>query len=50
MSGILGFFHCPANTGYAIDRYDVTFAHMARALVGCYYKVHFGYPVARARV
>lgn len=44
MSGILVFFHCPANTGYAIGRHEVTFAHMARELVGSYDKVHFGYP------
>lgn len=44
MTGILVFFHCSSNTGYAIGRHEVTFANMAIRLVGSFEKVHFGYP------
>lgn len=44
MSGILIFFHCPSNTGYAIGRHEVSFAQMAHRLVGSFENVHFGYP------
>jgi glycosyltransferase involved in cell wall biosynthesis len=45
MSGILVFFHCPSNTGYAIGRHEYTFSQMARRLAEGYDKVHFAYPV-----
>lgn len=44
MTGILVFFHCPSNTGYAIGRHEVTFASMAEQLVGSFANVHYGYP------
>jgi glycosyltransferase involved in cell wall biosynthesis len=44
LSGILVFFHCESNTRYAIGRLEVTFAQMAKRLVGSYDRVHFAYP------
>jgi glycosyltransferase involved in cell wall biosynthesis len=44
MGGILVFFHCPSNTGYAIGRHEYTFSQMAYRLMGSYDSVHFGYP------
>jgi glycosyltransferase involved in cell wall biosynthesis len=44
MTGILVFFHCPSNTGYAIGRHEYTFSEMAYRLMGSYDSVHFGYP------
>lgn len=44
MTGILIFFHCPSNTGYAISRHEYTFSQMAYRLTGSYKDVHYGYP------
>ena len=45
MTGILVFFHCESNTGYAIRAAScTTFAMMANRLVGDWRHVHYGYP------
>lgn len=44
MNGILIFFHCPSNTGYAIGTLEETFFQMAMTLLkGNYEKIHFAY-------
>jgi len=48
MTGILIFFHCPSNTGYAIGRHEYTFAEMARRLVGDDRSIHYAYPSIEA--
>lgn len=50
MTGILVYFHCESNTGYAIQRHEYTFSQMAYQLTGSWDKVHFGYPsIAKGR-
>lgn len=44
MSNILVFFHCKANTGYAIGRLERVFFEMARRVAGSEAGVHFAYP------
>ena len=44
LRGILIFFHCPANTGYAIASLEKVFFKMAEALVGDWGRIHFAYP------
>lgn len=44
MSNILVFFHCKANTGYAIGRLERAFFQMARRIAGTDEGVHFAYP------
>ena len=44
MTGILVFFHCGSNIGYAVGRHEVTFADMALRLAGSFDELHFGYP------
>lgn len=43
MKGILVFFHCPANTGYAIGSLEKAFFRMADALVKDWRRIHFAY-------
>lgn len=43
MKSILVFFHCRANTGYAISRYEQSFFRMAARLTGDAGAVHFAY-------
>ncbi|MDO9182498.1 MAG: glycosyltransferase family 4 protein [Bacteriovorax sp.] len=42
--GILVFFHCSSNTGYAIGRLETVFFDMALNLTKDVKKIHFGYP------
>lgn len=44
MTGILVFFHCPSNAGYAIARLERAFLDSSRRLVGDDAKIHFAYP------
>ena len=44
MTGILVFFHCGSNAGYAIQRHEFTFSQMAYNLTADWNNVHFGYP------
>lgn len=44
MPGILVFFHCGSNAGYAIQRHEFTFSQMAYNLTADWNNVHFGYP------
>lgn len=44
MAGLLFFFHCGSNTGYAIGRHERTFARTASRLVGNPQDIHFAYP------
>lgn len=44
MRSILVFFHCPSNTGYAIDTYEERFYRMALELVDRSSNIHFAYP------
>jgi glycosyltransferase involved in cell wall biosynthesis len=48
VSGILVFFHCPSNTGYAIAHHESAFSQMAVRLVGSFEDVHFAYPSLEA--
>ncbi|MDD2541267.1 MAG: glycosyltransferase family 4 protein [Desulfuromonadaceae bacterium] len=41
--GILVFFHCRSNTGYAIGRLETVFFEMAQRLTGDSDRIHFGY-------
>lgn len=41
--GILVFFHCRSNTGYAIGRLETVFFEMAQRLSADINKIHFGY-------
>jgi len=43
LKGILVFFHCPANTGYAIAPLEKVFFRMAEALVRDWKQIHFAY-------
>jgi glycosyltransferase involved in cell wall biosynthesis len=43
MSSILIFFHCPSNTGYAIDAHERTFFEMARRLVKDDKRIHVAF-------
>lgn len=47
MTGVLCFFHCPSNTGYAIRRHEYVFAHAAHRIAQQWDKVHFAYPSLR---
>jgi glycosyltransferase involved in cell wall biosynthesis len=42
--GILIFFHCRSNTGYAIGRLETAFFEMAQRLTHDTDKIHLGYP------
>lgn len=42
-NGILVFFHCRSNTGYAIGRLETVFFEMAQRLTRDDDKIHFGY-------
>ena len=44
MTGILVFFHCGSNAGYAIQRHEFTFSQMAYKLTADWNNVHFAYP------
>ena len=48
MNAILVFFHCRANTGYAIGRLERVFLEVARGLVESDERVHFAYPSVSA--
>lgn len=50
MNAILVFFHCAANTGYAISHLERVFYRMAVQLVGGAERVHFAYPDLSAGV
>jgi glycosyltransferase involved in cell wall biosynthesis len=43
-NGILIFFHCRSNTGYAIGRLETVFFEVAQRLTCDIYKIHLGYP------
>ncbi len=43
ISGMLVFFHCKSNTGYAIGRLEPVFYEMAKRLTEDINKIHFGY-------
>lgn len=43
MEGLLVFFHCPSNTGYAIESYERSFFSMATSLLGDPSRVHFSF-------
>ncbi|MCW8193289.1 glycosyltransferase family 4 protein [Proteobacteria bacterium 005FR1] len=47
MTGILVFFHCESNPGYAAASHEHTFLNMALRLVGNYQDVHFAYPTLK---
>jgi glycosyltransferase involved in cell wall biosynthesis len=42
--GMLIFFHCGSNTGYAIGRLETVFFEVAQRLTCDTYKIHLGYP------
>lgn len=44
MSGVLVFFHCPSNTGYAISTLERVFFDVAHRLAGNDEAIHFAYP------
>ncbi len=44
MSGVLVFFHCRSNTGYAIGRLERVFLEAARRVTGRDSEIHFAYP------
>jgi glycosyltransferase involved in cell wall biosynthesis len=44
MNGMLVFFHCPSNSGYAISRLERVFLEAARQVVGRDERIHFAYP------
>lgn len=48
MKALLVFFHCPAESGYAIARLERVFAEVGRQLVGTDERVHFAYPALSA--
>lgn len=43
MVGILIFFHCESNPGFAAASHEITFYKMAKRLVGSSDKIHFAY-------
>lgn len=43
MVGILVFFHCESNPGFAAASHEITFYKMARRLVGASENIHFSY-------
>lgn len=42
--GILIFYHCRANSGFAVGRHEPDFFHMAEILTKDINKIHLGYP------
>lgn len=44
MTGILVFFHCESNPGYAAASHEITFYQVALNLVGDPKNIHFAYP------
>jgi len=42
-SGILIFYHCPSNTGYAIGRHEPDFYKMAYSITNDHNKIHLGF-------
>jgi glycosyltransferase involved in cell wall biosynthesis len=44
LSGVLVFFHCPSNTGYAISQLERVFLAAACRAAGSLESVHFAYP------
>jgi glycosyltransferase involved in cell wall biosynthesis len=47
LTGILIFFHCESNPGYAAASHELSFLRMALRLVGSYENVHFAYPTLK---
>lgn len=47
MTGILVYFHCESNPGYAAASHELSFLKMALQLVGSYENVHFAYPTLK---
>lgn len=43
MKGILVYFHCGSNTGYAIESLEKAFYQMSRNIVSTDDRIHFGY-------
>jgi hypothetical protein len=41
--GVLVYFHCPSNTGYAIERLEKVFYRMAQRLAGSDSAIFFAY-------
>lgn len=46
-NGVLVFFHCPSNEGFAIKSLEAAFFEMARRLTGSIERVHFAYPLLK---
>src|SRR5437870_648772 len=44
MTGMLIFFHCPSNSGFAIARLERVFWEVARRITGNEEKIVFAYP------
>lgn len=43
MTGILVFFHCESNPGFAAASHEISFYQMAKRLVGSSHNIHFAY-------
>ncbi|MGQ9425167.1 glycosyltransferase family 4 protein [Gilvimarinus sp. F26214L] len=47
MPGILVFFHCESNPGYAAASHEITFYQVAKRIAGSNENIHFAYPTLR---